>query len=215
MGHDAKAGIWAQALAASVPAAFAIAIAAGVGASPSLPFGSTAAGLLCFSLGFGTTCRALLSSRSEANHRRSSNATQVDDDAASTVYGALAPSSAEAEAVDSHTDPPHSSVSLAVRLMREQLAPHYTPTVEEAERFLAAKQGDTISAAKTYRDFMAWRRHEHIDEVLHEPPLAERMESILRLRYNPMVLNGDDRAGRPVLYIHFGKVDVPVMVSAT
>lgn len=80
---------------------------------------------------------------------------------------------------------------------------------EEAERFLAARGDSPAKAAKLYAAYLAWRRQEAIEGILNEAPLLppEREAALVR-NFNPIVLDGCDLHGRPVVFARVGRIDV-------
>ena len=96
--------------------------------------------------------------------------------------------------------------------LRRRIAPD-TITDEAATRFLGARKGDVGKAAQMYIEYMEWRRAENIDAVLSEPPLADGKEAALRQRFNPRVLDGFDRSGRPIMFASFGQLDVSALAK--
>lgn len=93
--------------------------------------------------------------------------------------------------------------------LQERLAPTLVAH-SEAARFLSAKKGDVAKAAKLYQRCLAWRAEANIDGILDErEPTAE--EAALGSLYSPVVLDGTDLQGRPVMYSHMGKIDMAAL----
>ena len=81
-----------------------------------------------------------------------------------------------------------------------------------ATRFLQVNGGDVLKAADQYREMLAWRERERLDEP--EPTLPPELQAALDQYYRPSVLDGLDVAGRPVMVVSMGIVDLPALKDA-
>ena len=99
----------------------------------------------------------------------------------------------------------------AVVELRRKIAPLQI-NVEEATRFINIRHGDTSRAARLYQRNLDWRRAESIDTILDEPPLMPpERETALRMNWDPIVLDGTDRSGRPVMFNDTGRLDLDAL----
>ena len=77
-----------------------------------------------------------------------------------------------------------------------------------ARRFLRARKLHVTRSAKMYGEYLAWRRREHIDDILSEAPLAPAHEEALAACFNPRMLSVLDSNSRPVLFLSIGAIDM-------
>ena len=93
--------------------------------------------------------------------------------------------------------------------LQERLSP-VEVTYGEARRFLTAKKGDVARAARLYERCLAWREEANIDGILDEADAAD-VDAALSPMYKPLLLDGTDGQGRPVMYANFGRLDVAAL----
>ena len=114
---------------------------------------------------------------------------------------------------DAKSSPPPPIMDDVAALL-ERLAPARTSR-ETAARFLSGQKGNMAKAHKLCAAFLKWRSAEKIDGILEEPPLEPAsVERGLAALYAPLVLDGCDRKGRPVLFAHFGRLDIRAFARA-
>ena len=99
----------------------------------------------------------------------------------------------------------------SVQQLREVLGRTCEISEERAVRFISANKGNIDKAARQYRDFLDWRARERVDDVLREAPYPSNVQEVLNRGYDPVLLDGYDLQGRPVMLIRVGGLDVPVL----
>lgn len=115
------------------------------------------------------------------------------------------------EAAQRHGEARRSVLRESVQQLRELLGPTCEIGEERAVRFIAANKGNIDKAARQYRDFLDWRARERVDDVLHEAPYPSKVQEVLDRGYDPVLLDGYDLHGRPVMLIRVGGLDVPAL----
>jgi len=75
-------------------------------------------------------------------------------------------------------------------------------------RFLRGCKGSAKQARKRYAAYVTWRAAENVDNVFDELlPDDVDLEGELTAMYNPRILDGLDKLGRPVVYSNLGAID--------
>ena len=103
----------------------------------------------------------------------------------------------------SRTAAPVESAVARLRDMLEEPCP-----LPMARRFLNGAKGDIVKGARLCSACLRWRAIECIDDILNEAPVPATIEASLRSIYDPRILEGLDYQDRPVMYCHFGKLDL-------
>jgi len=118
---------------------------------------------------------------------------------------------AAATAAATTSTPPSSAATHEgpIKELLEQLAPLQVPTLH-AERFLLTCKGDVGAAAKAYREMLEWRAREGLDRPDDYPA---SVQAALDAGYSPIVLDGVDVEGRPVMVNTMGSTDLNALAA--
>ena len=124
----------------------------------------------------------------------------------SAQVAAPAPGASDIAAKPTHSAATHEG---PINELLKQLAPLQVPALH-AERFLLANKGDVSAAANAYREMVEWRAREGLDRPDDYPA---SVQAALDAGYQPIVLDGVDIEGRPVMVNTMGSTDLNALAA--